>query len=145
MPRNQGIHPRVTHAEVVEWFYPMTTWPPHIRSQWHRGVHGTLQRFLFWKFFWYNGLPPHLCTRWTFAAYSGDDPRNALRELRRFEAYAADRSLTERYLLRGRIQDLEVRRVINLATEKVVWLGNAWHVVPRYSWEGGEAEPPQWL
>lgn len=144
MGRNRGV-PAVTHNEVIEWFYPIWKWPPHIRVQWFTGVKGSLRRLLFWKFFWYNGLPPHLCTKWTFAAYSGTEHGQVLREMKRWEEYAASRSLTEKYLLKGRIQDLEVKRVIDLEKEKVVWLGKRWHVEPRYSWEGGTAEPPQWL
>lgn len=108
--------------EVEDLFWPLQRWPDWARRLWFNGLGpgSHLQRYSLWKFFWFNGLDPEVASKWVLAGYWGDDLRHAIREAERWERFASDPVLTDRYLLRGRMQDLASRMTINLETEEIV-------------------------
>lgn len=116
--RNGGI----PAAEVEAIFWPVHRWPEWARRLWFNGIpEGRhLQRYTLWKFFWVNGVAPHIATRWVLNGYTGSNVTAALYEARRWESYAADETLTRRYLLHGVLKDMNLGFTIDLATGRRV-------------------------
>lgn len=88
---------------------PLETWAPWARRLWHEGYNKHKAHFQLWQMLWVSGVPPKTCTYWVRQRWTGH-LRTYFYQSAQFERYAEDEVLRNRYLLKGRVWDCNLRR-----------------------------------